>query len=288
MPQPKSSARSARSAAPKKTTGGRAAKPAAKRTAAKPAAKRTAAAKPASRAAAAKPAAKRTAAKPAAKRAATAKKAPARRSSAASASTASRTATRSTGQKKKSSTPARSAARARAHGNGASTDETFVSAVNHIRDLLTRGVVLTAERLQDTVDDAVARGRLTNKDADDLVARLVNIGRSQADELRVEVDELRGELEDLFSQGPFEVLNAGLRAGSQLTPDRIVRELDRFRRTAGVGPAFPILGYDDLSVDQVVDRLEDLNSAQLRKVRDRERRMGRRKAVLDAIERQLA
>jgi hypothetical protein len=159
--------------------------------------------------------------------------------------------------------------------------------VNHVRDLLTRGVVLTAERLQDTVDEAVARGRLTNNDADDLVQRLITIGRSQAEELREEVDELRGELEELFSEGPFEFLNAGLRAGSQLTPDRIVRELDRFRRVAGVGPAFPILGYDELSATQVIERLDDLNSAQLRKVRDRERRVAKRRSVLDAIERSL-
>jgi hypothetical protein len=159
--------------------------------------------------------------------------------------------------------------------------------VNHIRDFLTRGVLLTAERLQDTLDDAVARGRLTHTDADDLVARLVSIGRSQAEDLRVEMEELRGEIEELLGQSPSDVVNAGLRAGTQLTPDRIVRELDRFRRVAGIGPPFPILGYDDLSAAQVIERLDDLNSAQLRKVRDRERRTAKRKSVLGAIERAL-
>jgi hypothetical protein len=159
--------------------------------------------------------------------------------------------------------------------------------VNDVRDFLTRGVLLTAERLQDTLDDAVARGRLTHADADDLVARLVSIGRSQAEDLRAEIEELRGEIEQLLGQSPSGVVNAGLRAGTQLTPDRIVRELDRFRRAAGIGPAFPILGYDDLSAGQIIERLEDLNSAQLRKVRDRERRKAKRKSVLDAIERAL-
>src|SRR5271167_283016 len=285
MPQPKSPTRSGRATAAKKPTATAAKKPAAKRAAAKPAAaaaaKRTAA-KPAAKRTAAKPAAKaapkRTAAKPAAK----AKKPAARRTSAAATATASNTTRRSTNQSKKSTAPAKTTPRAKSRGNGASTDDTFVSAVNHVRDILTRGVVLTAERLQDTVDDAVARGRLTNQDADDLASRLINIGRTQAEELREEVDELRGELEELFSEGPFEVLNAGLRAGGQLTPDRIVRELDRFRRVAGVGPSFPILGYDDLTATQVVERLEDLNTAQLRKVRDRERRVAKRKSVLDA------
>ncbi len=90
-----------------------------------------------------------------------------------------------------------------------------------------------------------------------------------------------------MGQSPSDVVNASLRAGTQLTPDRIVRELDRFRRAASLGPAFPILGYDDLSAAQIIERLEDLDSAQLRKVRDRERRTAKRKSVLDAIERAL-
>jgi len=44
------------------------------------------------------------------------------------------------------------------------------------------------------------------------------------------------------------------------------------RRTAGVGPSFPITGYDDVNASQIVGRLRDLSPAQLRKVRDRERR----------------
>ena len=46
------------------------------------------------------------------------------------------------------------------------------------------------------------------------------------------------------------------------------REVDRARRAAGVGPAFPILGYDDLTAAQVIERLGDLGAAELRKVRD--------------------
>ena len=148
-------------------------------------------------------------------------------------------------------------------------------------------MLLTAERLQETLDDAVSRGRLTSPDADDLLQRLVNLGRSQADEIRAELELVRTEIEALLEQNPSDVLNASLRASTQLTPDRVVRELDRVRRVVGIGPAFPILAYDDLSAAQIIERLEDLNSAQLRKVRDRERRTAKRKTVLDAIEREL-
>ena len=60
--------------------------------------------------------------------------------------------------------------------------------------------------------------------------------------------------------------------------------VDRARRRVGVG-AFPILGYDDLTAAQITKRLTDLTPAQLRKVRDFERRHGARKSVLSAIER---
>ena len=70
--------------------------------------------------------------------------------------------------------------------------------------------------------------------------------------------------------------------------DRIVRTADRARRSVGVGPSFPILGYDDLTAGQVQDRLGELTLPELRKVRDYERRHANRKSVLAAIEKALA
>jgi hypothetical protein len=66
-----------------------------------------------------------------------------------------------------------------------------------------------------------------------------------------------------------------------------VRAGDRARRTVGVGPSFPILGYDDLTAGQVEQRLAGLRPAELRKVRDYERRHANRKSVLSAVERAL-
>ena len=68
----------------------------------------------------------------------------------------------------------------------------------------------------------------------------------------------------------------------------LVRAGDRARRTVGVGPTFPILGYDDLTAGQVATRLDGLGPAELRKVRDYERRHANRKIVLAAVERALA
>ena len=60
------------------------------------------------------------------------------------------------------------------------------------------------------------------------------------------------------------------------------------RSAAGLGSPFPISGYDDLTATQVKSRLVELTAAELRKVRDHERRDANRKSVLAAIEKRLA
>ena len=63
--------------------------------------------------------------------------------------------------------------------------------------------------------------------------------------------------------------------------------IERVVRATGFGPSFPISGYDDLNASEVETRLDDLTPAQLRKVRDHERRSAKRKTVLSAIESRL-
>ena len=139
-----------------------------------------------------------------------------------------------------------------------------------VRDQLTRFldprevVVLTRERMQEAVDDAVERGRMTRNDATDLVATLFERGRTQTDDLISQIE--------------------GIVTG---TPTRIVREVDRARRAAGIGSNFPVSGYDDLTAAEVGERLGDLTPPELRKVRDYERRNANRKSVLQNIERKL-
>jgi hypothetical protein len=110
-------------------------------------------------------------------------------------------------------------------------------------------LVLTRERIQEVLDDAVERGRMTRDDATQLLGELVRRGTAPADRLR--------------------------------------REVDRARRAAGLGSSFPIAGYDDLTAAQVSGQLDGLSAAQLREVRDHERRNANRKSVLTAVERKL-
>jgi polyhydroxyalkanoate synthesis regulator phasin len=119
-------------------------------------------------------------------------------------------------------------------------------------------VIITRVRLQEVVDEAVERGRITRGDAADLVTDLLARGRSQA-------DDLLAELEQLLARAPMEAA----------------------RRVAGLGPEFPITGFDDLTAAEVVAELDGMSDADLRKVREYERANANRKTVLGAVERKL-
>jgi hypothetical protein len=115
-------------------------------------------------------------------------------------------------------------------------------------------VVLTRERLQEVLDEAVDRGRMTRDDATNLLAELV-----------------RRSIEGVVAA----------------PADRVRREVDRARRATGLGSSFPISGYDDMTAAQVNARLDDLTAAELRLVRAHEQRNANRKSVLAAVEREL-
>jgi polyhydroxyalkanoate synthesis regulator phasin len=141
-------------------------------------------------------------------------------------------------------------------------------------------VVLTRDRIQDTLDEFTLRGRVTRDDANELVSELVRRGHEQS-------NDLLAEFEQLVERGRDQLETATRKARRAEPVDRIVRTADRARRTVGVGPAFPILGYDELTAGQVGDRLAGLTPPELRKVRDYERRHANRKTVLEAIEKAL-
>jgi polyhydroxyalkanoate synthesis regulator phasin len=141
-------------------------------------------------------------------------------------------------------------------------------------------VVLSRERIQEILDDAAARGRVTRSDANDLAAELVKWGRQQTDQLLSDVDRVLG-------RGRQQLGSASLRARRSESLDLLLRSADRARRTVGAGPSLPILGYDELTATQVQGRLAGLSPAELRKVRDYERRHANRKSVLTTIDRLL-
>lgn len=142
-------------------------------------------------------------------------------------------------------------------------------------------VVLTTDRIQEVLDDAAARGRVTRSDANELAAQLISRGRQQTDQLLSDVERVIG-----FGRRQMTPASRGARWSESI--DLLVRSADRARRSVGAGQTFPILGYDDMTAAQVQARLEGLAPAELRKVREYERRHANRKSVLEAIDKSLA
>ena len=186
----------------------------------------------------------------------------------------------------KGSTTKRSARRASA-GRSDKSVEAF-------RNALERSLVLSRERLQDAVDDAVKRGRMTQSDANELVSRLVTRGRQQTDDLMKELERLleqaRTEVETRVAPARKRAERAASRAARRTrdAAEPVLAEADKLRRRAGVARSAPITGYDRLTASQVKSRLKDMTPADLRKVRTQEKRGKARKSVLAEVEKRLA
>ncbi len=147
-------------------------------------------------------------------------------------------------------------------------------------------VLLSRERIQGVLDDAVDRGRMTRSDATELATALVERGRRQTEDLLADIEQLLGRSREQLDDTTTDVKRK-TRNRVAGPADRVLREMDRARRAAGIGTSFPISGYDDLTAAQVTGRLGDLTPAELRKVRDYERKNANRKSVLAAVEQKL-
>ncbi len=176
-----------------------------------------------------------------------------------------------------------------------------------MREAISKGLIdpmgllmLTRERIEEAVNDAVSRGRVTTDDAQDLITGLVERGRKQTNDVMADLEQFLGrgldQIEDSNERAVKKGTGAVKRARKQVEEatvkarreavkqaDPVLATADKARRAAGLGPSFPITGYDDLTVTQVQARLGDLSPAQLRKVRDYERRHANRKTVLDDV-----
>ena len=172
---------------------------------------------------------------------------------------------------------------------GAPDDDTQ-STVAQMRELLTRSLMLPSDRLRETLDDAVKRGRITRADAEELIERLMVVGRQQTEDALARMESVLGGGR---GSGGGSASGSGARErakGVVRRPpgtDRVLREVDRARRAAGLGSSFPIASYDDLTAAQINERLDELSASDLRKVHDYEKRNANRKSVLGAVERRL-
>ena len=174
-----------------------------------------------------------------------------------------------------------------ARSQGASRDDDATSTLAAVRELVARSVMLPSDRLRETLDDAVKRGRITRADAEELIERLMALGRQQSDDALSRLEGALGGGSNKTASGSSARDRARNVVRRPPGTDRVLREVDRARRAAGLGSTFPISSYDDLTAAQISERLDDLSAPDLRKVRDYEKRNANRKSVLGAIERRL-
>ena len=62
--------------------------------------------------------------------------------------------------------------------------------IAQLRESLEHSVTLSRERIQEVVDDAVKRGRMTHGDAEKMIGELYKRGRKQTDALLTELEKL--------------------------------------------------------------------------------------------------
>jgi hypothetical protein len=66
----------------------------------------------------------------------------------------------------------------------------FDKSIAQFRDSLEHSVTLSRDRIQEVVDDAVKRGRMTHGDAEKMIGELLKRGRKQTDALLSELEKL--------------------------------------------------------------------------------------------------
>ncbi len=160
--------------------------------------------------------------------------------------------------------------------------------VQAFRDALEKSITISRERLQEVVDDAVKRGRMTRADAEEMVGRLATRGREQAEELLSQLDGLLSQAREVPDRAKQQAGERAAQARKRTVAavDKPLASVDRVRRGARV-PGFPITAYDQLSIRQIDRRLQELSRQELRRVRDYERKNKARKGLLRALDRKL-
>jgi hypothetical protein len=129
-------------------------------------------------------------------------------------------------------------------------------------------VLITRKHLEEVIEDAVKRGRMTRDDAQQMMQTLLQRSARQTDDFLSDLERLLGR-------------------GRTLEPSPTGQGGKKKQKPRRPSSSLPISSYDELSAAAVQDHLDGLTLAELRRLRDYERRNANRKTVLDAIERKL-
>lgn len=202
---------------------------------------------------------------------------------------------------------------------GEERDEAFLTQASNLVKTLKQGVVVTGERVHETIEDAVRRGRMTRKDAQELAAAIVSASRRQTDELRHELELLlergkarkgrAGEGESAATTSSPGATSAVAGSKAKADPAKATTKAEPAAKSGSAAAkpkagaaktkpgaakasaakaAPPLAGYDELTAAEVGKRLAGLSATELAAVRGYEAAHAKRKTVLAAVDRRLA
>lgn len=123
------------------------------------------------------------------------------------------------------------------------SEEQVRDAFGDVGEALQRALVLSSDRVQSVLEDAVLRGRMTRRDAEDLAGHLVSLGREQAQELRTALARSVGETVASVGETVATAGEAVANAGEAVaTANPLAKKRARRSRTDRPAPAAPTNG----------------------------------------------
>jgi polyhydroxyalkanoate synthesis regulator phasin len=150
-----------------------------------------------------------------------------------------------------------------------------------LQGALEHSVTIQRAKLQEVMDDLVARGTLTSAEAENLANRLIAGSKDYSTALLAVLDSVMTEARK----------TAGKLAGTVMQAPKLVARSPRPEkaepRPVSPRPADPIDGYDALTVAEIRPQLAGLTAADLKRVRDQEVAGKSRKSLLAEIDRLL-
>jgi polyhydroxyalkanoate synthesis regulator phasin len=166
-----------------------------------------------------------------------------------------------------------------------------------LQGALEHSVTIQRARLQQVMDDLVARGTLTTAEAEDVANRLLASSKDYSAAILAVLDSVMTEARRTLGAGVAAgvagvapaVASAGKLAGTVMQAPKLVARAPKAEsRPAAPPPVDPIDGYDALTVAEIRPQLAGLTASDLVRVRDQEVAGKSRKSLLAEIDRLLS
>lgn len=163
-----------------------------------------------------------------------------------------------------------------------------------LQGALEHSLTIQRSRVQEIIDDLVARGSLSRADADGLIGQLLASSKDYSQAMLQVLESVTAQTRKSISAGIEPVMaTAGKLAGTvRKTPGIGQKKPSRAPKAelgspAVVAPLDPIPNYSALTVAQIKPRLAELDAAELRALRNVEMAGKARKTVLAEIARRI-